>query len=301
MTSFAILAAMIAVFSAALYIHQWIVKRRQRHMTTDRTAAMIAVATKPPLATIITAIGLTVASGLAVVTFAFRSKHGHRVSISVDTPQRDPAAMNFHPAFPDASVPSSPVQRMKTIVFEDADRINPFTLEKCPDYKITYVTRRGDVQCLDEDEIAGDPRFDLNAKNRLNPVRWPMAPQMAPPAMQSFAPAAKKNTPPDERPLKDRYAEIIYFFALVLGVLGKYYWDHNECKQRGEHSEFHPNKIILALIVAALIYFLVQQGLEGEGDKFSTRGAMFAFTNGFTWQTLIKPGIFSTPKKPAEG
>lgn len=95
------------------------------------------------------------------------------------------------------------------------------------------------------------------------------------------------DTAPSRRPFKDRNAELFYFLALVLGVLGKYFWDHYEDKRVGKPTQFEPHLIVMSFIIAALVYYSIQQGLEKEANKFAIRGLVFAFNNGFMWQTVL--------------
>jgi len=94
-----------------------------------------------------------------------------------------------------------------------------------------------------------------------------------------------------KQPFKDRHAEIFYFLALVAGVLGKYFWDYFEAKEDGENVQFNPHRIVLAFIIAMMVYYSIQQGLENEAGTFTWRGVVFAFNNGFMWQAIIKPNV----------
>jgi len=90
-----------------------------------------------------------------------------------------------------------------------------------------------------------------------------------------------------KKPFKDRYATIFYFLALVLGVLGKYYWDYFEDKRIGKQVTFQPHLIVISFIIAGLVYYSIQQGLEKEAGRLSSQGVLFAFNNGFMWQTVL--------------
>jgi len=90
-----------------------------------------------------------------------------------------------------------------------------------------------------------------------------------------------------KKPFKDKNAEVFYFLALVLGVLGKYFWDHYEDRKAGKDSPFEPHLIVMSFIIAALVYYSIQQGLEKEANKFAIRGVVFAFNSGFMWQTIL--------------
>lgn len=90
-----------------------------------------------------------------------------------------------------------------------------------------------------------------------------------------------------QKPFRSRHAEIFYFLALVLGVLGKYFWDHYEDKKIGKGVKFEPHLIVMSFIIAALVYYSIQQGIEKEASKFTTRGVVFAFNSGFMWQTIL--------------
>jgi len=90
-----------------------------------------------------------------------------------------------------------------------------------------------------------------------------------------------------KKPFKDRYAALFYFLALVLGVLGTYYWDYADQKSKGLSVKFQPHLIVMSFIIAAMVYYSIQQGLEKEADKLSLRGVIFAFNNGLMWQTVL--------------
>lgn len=271
----------------AIYSAMWWHNRKQRK-AMGNPEATVAVAVRPLLPAAI-GVGMSVLVGLllAMVSFSGSMKAKHRASAS--KPDR------FIPVAPDAGI--EPLEnRMKVIIFEDPNYINPLTLEQCPDNEVTYITYRGKVRCLSQDDARRD--YAKLRQDFINPRPFPaMRPK---PMMQMMAPTGPETTAPKERPLKDRFAEVIYFLALVLGVLGKYYWDYSEKKQRGEEVDFQPNYVVLSLIVALLVYFSVQQGIEGEGGKLTTRGFLFAFMNGFTWQSLIRPGGIIKPPNGGE-
>lgn len=277
-----------------LYLLVWWHNRKQRvRLSIDER--FVAVPQKPFLPAIIgVGVSLVVGVMLAMVSFSKPMRAAHKKALS-RTPE------HFTPVFTDAGIEQLE-NRMKVIIFEDPNYINPLTLEKCPDNEVTYISRRGQVRCLTQD----DARRDY-AKLRRDFLSSPEFPAMRPkPMMQMVAPIVGENSPPPtQRPWKDRFAEVIYFLALVLGVLGKYYWDYSEQKQSGKDVPFQPNYIVLSLIVALLVYFSVQQGIEGEGGNLTTRGFLFAFMNGFTWQSLIRPGGIIRPpnggKKEANG
>jgi hypothetical protein len=90
-----------------------------------------------------------------------------------------------------------------------------------------------------------------------------------------------------QKPFKDRNAELFYFLALVFGVLGKYFWDYYEERRGGAPVKFEPHLIVMSFIIAALVYYSIQQGIEKEAGTLKVRGVMFAFNNGFMWQTIL--------------
>lgn len=97
-----------------------------------------------------------------------------------------------------------------------------------------------------------------------------------------------KKTVQEKKPFKDRHAEVFFFLALVAGVMSKYFWDFYEERRGGKESNFEPHVIVMSFIISALIYYSIQQGLEKEAGKLTTRGMLFAFNNGFMWQTILK-------------
>jgi hypothetical protein len=189
---------------------------------------------------------------------------------------------------------SQALQKLKVIVYDHPKDLKPAVLDKCKDREITVVEGEK-VRCVAEDSDEGKELMEpKQMQQQAHPPIQMSLPKKPPMVVQGFLfqakPTVKKpDRPLKERSLKDRYAEALYFLMLVLGVLSKHYWDYSKAKDRGEHVEFQPNRIVLALIIAMLVYFSVQQGLENEADKFSFRSLLFAFTNGFTWQTILEP------------
>jgi hypothetical protein len=279
---------MLGLLAAVLYGAVWIRNRKHKQQVSDPDDLKAISANPLSLWAMVIGLGGAIAAGFVMVTISFsdspaRTKNQGQQKLS--------APEKLTPVFIDSGVPSAVTHRMKLIVFEDPDMVNPLTLDKCADSQVTVVNRRGQVSCEAYDDVTTNPEFTFEA----------YIPKDVHPQLQMMFAPGKASKPPKKRTrLWDRYAEIFYFLALVMGVLGKYYWDHNEARARGEQSQFHPNSIILSLIVALLVYFSVQQGIEGEGGKFSFRGFLFAFMNGFTWQTLIKPGGFMKPPKDGD-
>lgn len=113
----------------------------------------------------------------------------------------------------------------------------------------------------------------------INPPSMRPSPQ---PMRQGFVFAIS-----DFEEVLNHLAPLIYFLFLALGVLSKYYWDYSVKKEGGEDVRFGSNKLILSFIVALLVYFTIQGILEKEADKISVRGILFAYYNGFVWQTLL--------------
>lgn len=279
-------AIMLGLLAAVLYGTVWI-RNRKRRKQLSNLEDFRALSTGPfPLWTTVLGIGGAIAAGFFMVTVSFSSPS--------DQPKKDDTTAaspeSFTPVFVMQN-DSKAKHRMKLIVFEDPDMVNPLTLGKCADTDVTVVDKLGKVTCEDYDYVTNNPEMNIET--------W--VPKEFHPSLQMMFAPGKASKPPKKRSrVWDRYAEIIYFLALVFGVLAKYYWDYSEAKQRGEQTEFHPNYIILSLIVALLVYFSVQQGIEGEGGTFSFRGFLFAFMNGFTWQTLIKPSGYLRPQQNGE-
>jgi hypothetical protein len=277
-----IFGGMLAGMIVALYLWHWAVLRRQKRAlelerddpkSTAMMAAVVASQSRPWAPAV---FALFFAAGVGLLLALVALDPGF--AIRNYSPEK-----HIIPAFPDAGSSDEPDNRarVKLIIFEDPDMINPLTMDECPDHMITYVDRRGAVRC-DEPTERG---YKVQPGGFMDPPDVDASVKT-----QGLAQVAKGRAPKERKRWVDKFAEIIFFLAIVLGVLGKYYWDYEEARQRGERTEFHPNRIVLALIIAMLVYYSVQQGLEGDGGRFSFRGFLFAFMNGFTFQGLIRPG-----------
>jgi hypothetical protein len=205
--------------------------------------------------------------------------------------------------------PPRPEPVLKLVISDGSKEADIALLNRC-DYDEVTVVQNGTVRCVSHQSSqvkAWVSDLRVHEEDRLrkyiqhqtgHPERLPMrvAPMRAPPVMRQgflwFAPTGtsektvtKKET--KQKPFRDRHAELFYFLALVLGVLGKYFWDYYEDKRAGKPATFEPHLIVMSFIIAALVYYSIQQGIEKEASKFTTRGVVFAFNNGFMWQTIL--------------
>lgn len=142
-------------------------------------------------------------------------------------------------------------------------------------------------RALQEYKVIDGPSTTVNTSDKLDHIPKIMIQGFS---WNSLAPkiASTSKVVQEKKPFKDRYAEVFFFLALVAGVLSKYFWDFYEERRHGEESTFEPHVIVMSFIISALVYYSIQQGLENEAGKLTTRGILFAFNNGFMWQTILK-------------
>ena len=210
--------------------------------------------------------------------------------------------------------PKKPQPILKLIISDGSQEATIPVLNRCASDEVTVI-QNGVVQCANEQSPAvrawvADIRmqekhlldkfishqvkykFYTKVKNKVTIKKNKKHPKVM---QQGFLwqpiptkkPAQGTTTVTKKKPFKDRHAELFYFLALVLGVLGKYFWDYYEDKRVGKEVSFHPHLIIMSFIIAGLVYYSIQQGIEKEADKLTTRGIVFAFNNGFMWQTIL--------------
>lgn len=252
--------------------------------------------------------GIALAIPIAVVVILVNTVFGKTTVVrKVTHGRRSPASM-----LPTA--PAEPAPVLKLVISDGSQETNVSVLNRCAYDEVTLI-QNGTVQCVAQQSPQvtawmADLRMQEQALLRKyvehqTKAKWvqprrkkeTMAPMKGhPPVMKQglflFAQAStepkvetKKET--KQKPFRSRHAEIFYFLALVLGVLGKYFWDHYEDKKIGKGVKFEPHLIVMSFIIAALVYYSIQQGIEKEASKFTTRGVVFAFNSGFMWQTIL--------------
>ncbi|KKL27661.1 hypothetical protein LCGC14_2382910, partial [marine sediment metagenome] len=158
----------------------------------------------------------------------------------------------------------------QVIVLDDGDI--PDDLDKHCKAKQIIVVKGGKIFCLDK-------MLQVRRKMRVLQYRqdvmqhehgmMPKRPRMDAPmgavmkqALLDAKPAENNAQKRERSSIFNRYAEIISFLALVLGVLAKFYFDWYEARKTGAEAKFDPNQIIIAFILAVLVYLSVYSTLE---------------------------------------
>lgn len=97
-------------------------------------------------------------------------------------------------------------------------------------------------------------------------------------AVQSAAPAVQISA-----------VDLIYFAAILLGVVGKALWDYLNQGLNGETMERRVLwiRVALSTIIAVLIYATAVNSLA-ESQVVTLAGISVAFQGGFFWQTLFQ-------------
>jgi hypothetical protein len=92
-----------------------------------------------------------------------------------------------------------------------------------------------------------------------------------------------------DAPIQISAVDLIYFTAILLGVVGKALWDHLNRGLDGQPSERRVLLIRIALssIIAVLIYATAVNSLA-ESQVVTLAGISVAFQGGFFWQTLFQ-------------
>lgn len=280
------------LFIAAVYLANKLVKHKEKQPGATWMQQHVAVVG-------IVALLVPFVVGLVLVNTVFGKT---TVTKKVRSKERRFKRVKPHAA------PDRPEPLLKLVISDGSKEADIATLNQCGYDEVTLV-QNGTVRCVSHRSPQvkawiSDLRVHEEARLRKyiqhhtgHPERAPMhvAPMGPPPVMRQsflwFAPAspAKTTTTKEtkQKPFRDRHAELFYFLALVLGVLGKYFWDYYEDKKAGNPATFEPHLIVMSFIIAALVYYSIQQGIEKEASKFSTRGVVFAFNNGFMWQTIL--------------
>ncbi len=213
------------------------------------------------------------------------------------------------------AVPPEPV--LKMVISDGSLEVDVAALNRCDSDEVTIIenqvvvcknakspqvkawlqdARRQEAELLKKYLASQRPQ----RKQIMQPLR-----KVPPPMTQGinwFAPAPEKavsgkKTVQEKKPFRDRHAEVFFFLALVAGVMSKYFWDFYEERSQGKKGTFEPHVIVMSFIISALIYYSIQQGLEKEAGKLTTRGILFAFNNGFMWQTILKSTRLSSSSK----
>jgi hypothetical protein len=283
--------SLVAGFIGALLLMKFIGKLRARYGTGSTKEKPFSA---PVQAVASTLVPILIGGVLVTVVFAY-----------TESPKRfRKRILNTQPA-PEASPTRHGPYKSKIVFFDDHKFVPVDALGVCSDEDLTVVSL-GKVRCVDPSSPEGEALLSqdgvveevqdatpIMANDHLDthPIRLDMfRPQVR---QQSFfrAPPAKTLEEKKDAPFKDRYAEFFYFLALVAGVFGKYFQDYSEARKKakaqGLKVEFDYTQIILSFIIGALVYYSIQEGIEKEAGKFTIRGVMFAFYNGYCWQTLL--------------
>jgi len=216
------------------------------------------------------------------------------------------------------SKPIKPAPLVKLIVTDGSQELDVAVLNHCASEEVTVV-HEGSTNCVEQSspvvrawyasaklhatnaiddfiEYQIKQTLYLTLRKDLGKVVAKSAKKIPPVMRQGWLMALPAAAPEktetvvvttENKPFKDRNAELFYFLALVLGVLGKYFWDYYEDKREGKAVAFEAPTIVISFIIAALVYYSIQQGIEKEANKLTTRGVMFAFNSGFMWQTIL--------------
>ena len=309
-----VLLIMGAAFIAGVYLLKWYHNKRSHTFTggfksQSRWAAV----------TIAASLVVSLGAGVVLVNTVFGRQPKPK--------KRQDPEVGFQLLAPlDAGVEKVIEPKLKMVISDDPATA-PLYLGSCNDNEVTYV-KNGKVKCLKQDnplvktwaaqqkqlekKILEDLiekraqwmhyRMHKDKKLREKFLRKMLAREKK---AQSLLKKQIKNPPPkkqglvlfgaavsgtsgEKKPFKDRHAEIFYFLSLVLGVLAKYFWDHYEEKKRTGNASFEPHVIVMSFIIAAMVYYSIQEGLEKEVGKLTLRGVLFAFNNGFMWQTILQ-------------
>jgi len=289
------------LFIAAIYLIDKVGKRDalklQSSTWMQKHAAIVGIV----------AIGIPMIVGVILVNTVFGNAPVRKiVHKRVDRPAH---AVHTKP------VPRKPEPILKLIISDGSQQTDVSVLNRCAADEVTIV-QNGIVQCGDQQSPVIRAWLEDARVHEKEALRKFIEHQVQKQTLQSirrrFTQKRKPNVPvmkqgffllkqmeagttteatvkttTKKKPFKDRHAELFYFLALVLGVLGKYFWDYYEDKRSGKPATFEPHLIVMSFIIAALVYYSIQQGIEKEVGKLSTRGLVFAFNNGFMWQTIL--------------
>lgn len=286
---------LVGMFISAVFVLGQLDKRRKSNAYTGETWLQQHVATVGVFA--------------VVVPIAVGAILANTVCGDITEKRKVKNATRAVPVISQTDPPKKPQPVLKLVISDGSQATNVAVLNMCASDEVTLV-QNGLVQCvrnqspvihawiadveIHEREIINKfISYQVNSKlyKKMQVKNSPKQPSviqqglwMGPaPAMQP----AKTETVTKKKTFAHRYAELFYFFALVLGVLGKYFWDYYEDKRVGKNVSFHPHLIIMSFIIAALVYYSIQQGIEKEANKLTARGIVFAFNNGFMWQTVL--------------
>jgi hypothetical protein len=86
--------------------------------------------------------------------------------------------------------------------------------------------------------------------------------------------------------------ELIFFVAMILGMVAKYFWDLIEERRKAPpdpHSgrrplHFDPWECIQPLLVAGIVFGAILSMLK----ELTVPSVLLSFQNGFFWQTILK-------------
>jgi len=161
----------------------------------------------------------------------------------------------------------------------------------CPQYGQVAIKYRGQTWCTDEMQVT-------HLKN--GQVSLLLTPSGSPPDATLFKLNIAHNKPPhlqgiaaaeperkDRSGLLNRYAEIVYFLALVLGVLSSFYMSWYEERKKNPELKFDHNQVVVSFILAVLVYVSVYSTIEKD-KGIATTGLLACFQNGFFWQSIMK-------------
>ena len=81
---------------------------------------------------------------------------------------------------------------------------------------------------------------------------------------------------------------IAMYVGIFLGVLGKYVFTLYDPGNKFDLSLFDPFWLVIALIIAAVIFPQIYKGTKIEIQRFGPLQFFIAFQNGFFWQTILE-------------
>jgi len=329
-----IMLVMTILFLGGLYLTRWVVKLHKLNHLKEQLASapkpltpeevvkaeaeeVLAFNPSLPHKFIGMVVVVPLVVGVVLATFLIKSsayttqvtvQRAHKVA--TDRQGRPVVTFKAPPSFDAGVTPShnggmdaSPVATMRVVISDDSLETTDAILDKCT-LRQAVIIKNKTVTCMSIKQLEKlvNQTVEDHKSLRLSPMESSSGKNLlAPPPLQQtiFAAVAEPSTTTTTKevpkPWKDRYAEIFYFLALVFGVLGKFYWDYSEEKvATRKEVPFDTHLIAMSFIIACLMYYSIQQGLEKEVSKLSLRGVLFAFNTGFFWQTLLK-GIQRRP------
>jgi hypothetical protein len=82
------------------------------------------------------------------------------------------------------------------------------------------------------------------------------------------------------------WTSLVYFAAMVAGMLAQTVWDALHKRQPNQAPTFDKWEFVKPGLVAPIVFIAVYQTISDPAFKVMT--LLFAFQNGFFWQTVLK-------------